>query len=61
VLHLDGSGPLREAIDAHRDAIAADTLAERLTVAHGAPFAGLHREELEVDGEPLAVRLDRAG
>jgi isoleucyl-tRNA synthetase len=59
VLHLDGSGPLREAIDAHRDAIAADTLAERLTVAHGAPFAGLHREELEVDGEPLAVRLDR--
>ena len=39
-LHLDGSGELREAIEAHRDAIAAETLAERLTVGHGAPFAG---------------------
>ena len=61
VLHLDGSAVLREAIDAHREAIAAETLATRLTVGHGAPFAGLRREEHEVEGEPLALRLDRAG
>jgi isoleucyl-tRNA synthetase len=60
VLHLDGSGVLREAIDAHRDHIAAETLATALTVSHGAPFAGIHHEEHLLDGEPLAVRLDRA-
>jgi isoleucyl-tRNA synthetase len=61
VLHLDGSAVLREAVDAHREAIAAETLAPRLTVGHGAPFAGLRHEEHEIEGEPLALRLDRAG
>jgi len=59
-LHLDGSGVIREAIDGHRAHIAAETLAVDLTVGHGAPFAGIHREEHILDGEPLAVRLDRA-
>jgi isoleucyl-tRNA synthetase len=59
-LHIDGSGELREVIEAHREAIAAETLATRLTVGHGAPFAGLRREEHVVDGEPLALRLERA-
>jgi len=58
-LHLDGSGLIREAIDAHRATIAAETLAERLSVGHGAPFAGLHHEEHVLDGEPFALRLDR--
>jgi isoleucyl-tRNA synthetase len=58
-LHLDGSGPLREAIDAHRGHIAGETLAVEVSVGHGAPFAGLHHEEHLLDGEPLAVRLDR--
>jgi isoleucyl-tRNA synthetase len=60
-LHLDGSGRVREAVDAHRGYIATETLAEALTVAHGAPFAGDHREETLVDGEPLALRLERVG
>jgi isoleucyl-tRNA synthetase len=59
-LHLDGSGVLREAIDAHRSHIAAETLAVELSVGHGAPFGGVHHEELVLDGEPLAIRLDRA-
>jgi isoleucyl-tRNA synthetase len=59
-LHVDGSGVLREAIDAHRAEIAAETLATELSVSHGAPFAGLRREEHVVDGEPLALRLERA-
>lgn len=57
-LHLDGSGELREAIDAHRGGIASEVLAVELTVGHGAPFGGDHRDELEVDGEPLAIRLE---
>ncbi|MGD9572226.1 MAG: isoleucine--tRNA ligase [Thermoleophilia bacterium] len=60
VLHLDGSGLVREAIDAHRASIAAETLATALSVSHGAPFAGIAREEHVVDGEPLALRLDRS-
>jgi hypothetical protein len=28
-------------------------------VGHGAPFAGVHREELVLDGEPIAIRIDR--
>ncbi|MGD9696673.1 MAG: isoleucine--tRNA ligase [Thermoleophilia bacterium] len=60
VLHLDGSGVMREVIDAHRAAIAAETLAVELTVSHGAPFAGLRHEELVLDGEPFALRLDVA-
>lgn len=59
-LHLDGSGVLREAIDAFGDVIAAETLTTRLTVAHGAPFAGIHRDEMMLDGEPLSLRLERA-
>ena len=57
-LHLDGSGEIREAIDAHRDGIAREVLAAELTVGHGAPFAGAHREELEIEGEPVALRLE---
>ena len=60
VLHLDGSGLIREAIDAHRPAIAAETLATSLSVSHGAPFAGILHEEHVLDGEPFALRLDRA-
>jgi isoleucyl-tRNA synthetase len=59
-LHLDGSGVIREAIDEHRAHIAAETLAVELSVGHGAPFAGIHHEEHALDGEPLAVSLDRA-
>ena len=59
-LHLDGSGVLREAIDAHRPHIAAETLSAELSVGHGAPFGGIHHEEHVMDGEPLAIRLDRA-
>jgi isoleucyl-tRNA synthetase len=59
-LHLDGSGLAREAIDAHREQIAADTLAVRLTVGHGAPFAGIRHEEHVLEGEPVALRLERA-
>jgi isoleucyl-tRNA synthetase len=59
-LHLDGSGALREAIEEHRERIAGETLALELTVGHGAPFAGLRHEEAVVDGEPLALRLERA-
>jgi isoleucyl-tRNA synthetase len=58
-LHLDGSGPVREAIDEFRAQIASETLVDRLSVGHGAPFAGLHREELVLDGEPIAIRIDR--
>jgi isoleucyl-tRNA synthetase len=60
VLHLDGSGVVREAIDAFGAHIASETLVERLSVGHGAPFAGLHRDELVLDGEPLAIRIDRS-
>ena len=42
------------------DAIAAETLATSLSVGHGAPFAGLRHEEHVLDGEPLALRLERA-
>ena len=51
-LHLDGSGLIREAIDEHRAAIAAETLATALAVGHGAPFGGLLHEEHVLDGEP---------
>lgn len=60
MLHLDGSAKVREAIDAHRDRITGDTLSVRLSVGHGAPFAGIRREELMLDGEPVAIRIDRA-
>jgi isoleucyl-tRNA synthetase len=58
-LHLDGSGVIREAVDAYRAQIAGETLASELSVGHGAPFTGVHHEEQVVDGEPLAVRIDR--
>jgi hypothetical protein len=51
---------LREAIDAHRPHIAAETLSVELSVGHGAPFGGVHHDEHVLDGEPLAIRLDRA-
>jgi isoleucyl-tRNA synthetase len=60
VLHLDGSGLVREAIERHRDEIAGETLAVEVSVSHGAPFAGIHHEEHVIDGEPLALRIDRA-
>ncbi len=44
----------------HRGEIAAETLATALTVGHGAPFGGIHHEEHVLDGEPVAVRIDRA-
>jgi isoleucyl-tRNA synthetase len=59
LLHLDGSGPVRDAIDASGAQIAVDTLAERITIGHGAPIAGIHREEIMLEGEPLAIRIDR--
>ena len=57
-LHLDGSGEIRESIDAHRATIAQEVLATELSVGHGAPFAGDYRDELEVESEPLAIRLE---
>ena len=60
LLHLDGSGPVREAIDAFGATIGADTLADRITTGHGTPIAGIYREELVLDGEPVAIRIDRA-
>jgi isoleucyl-tRNA synthetase len=57
-LHLDGSGELREALEAHRGEIAQEVLATELSFGHGAPFAGDHRDALEVDGQPLALRLE---
>ena len=60
VLHLDGSGRIREAIDAHRAWIAGEVLASELTVGHGVPFTPLHREDGEIDGEPVAISLSRA-
>ena len=60
VLHLDGSGRIREAIDAHRAWIAGEVLASELTVGHGVPFTPLHREDGEIDGEPVAISLARA-
>jgi len=60
-LHLDGSGPVREAVDEFRSHIAAETLVDRLSVGHGAPFAGVHHEELVLDGEPIAIRIDALG
>ncbi len=60
VVHLDGSGRVREAIDAHRQWIAGEVLATDLTVGHGVPFAALHREDGEVDAEPVAISLSRA-
>jgi isoleucyl-tRNA synthetase len=60
VLHLDGSGRIREAIDAHRSWIAGEVLATELTVGHGMPFTPLHREDGEIDAEPVAICLSRA-
>ncbi len=60
MLHLDGSGPVREAIDAFGSHISVETLVERLSVGHGSPFAGVYREELVLDGEPVAIRIDRS-
>jgi isoleucyl-tRNA synthetase len=60
VLHLDGSGRVREAIDAHRAWIAGEVLATELTVGHGLPFTPLHREDGEIDAEPVAISLSRA-
>ena len=57
-LHLDGSGEIRESIDTHRASIAQEVLATEVTVGHGAPFAGDYRDEIEVESEPLAIRLD---
>ncbi|MGA0067846.1 MAG: isoleucine--tRNA ligase [Miltoncostaeaceae bacterium] len=59
-LHLDGSARIREAIDAHRGWIAGEVLATELTVGHGVPFTPLHREDGEIDAEPVAISLSRA-
>ena len=60
VLHLDGSARIREAIDAHRAWIAGEVLATDLTVGHGVPFTPLHREDGEIDAEPVAISLSLA-
>ena len=60
VLHLDGSARIREAIDAHREWIAGEVLATDLTVGHGVPFTPLHREDGELDAEPVAISLSLA-
>jgi len=60
VLHLDGSARIREAIDAHRQWIAGEVLATDLTVGHGVPFTPLHREDGEIDAEPVAISLSLA-
>lgn len=60
LLHLDGSARIREAIDAHRAWIAGEVLATELTVGHGVPFTPLHREDGEIDAEPVAISLSRA-
>jgi isoleucyl-tRNA synthetase len=59
-LHLDGSARVREAIDAHRAWIAGEVLATELTVGHGLPFTPLHREDGEIDTEPVAIAVCRA-
>jgi isoleucyl-tRNA synthetase len=56
-LHLDGSGRVREAIDAHRAYIAGEVLATELTVGHGLPFTPKYREDGEIDGEPVSIAL----
>lgn len=60
LLHLDGSGPVHEALHVHGTHIAQETLATTITTGHGAPFAGIHREELVLEGEPVAIRIDVA-
>jgi len=52
-VQLACAGELREAAIAHRDMIMADTLATGLDIVD-AP-AGTHREESNIDGEPIAV------
>ena len=57
VLHLDGSGRIREAIDTHRAYIAGEVLATELTVSHGMPFTPVFREDGEIDGEPVSISI----
>jgi isoleucyl-tRNA synthetase len=57
VLHLDGSGRIREAIDAHRGYISGEVLATELTVSHGMPFTPVFREDGEIDGEPVSISI----
>jgi len=52
-----GSAELRAALDAHRDYVAAETLAVTATVADGAG-AG---ETIDIDGHPLSITLRRVG
>ena len=42
------------------DWIAGEVLATELTVGHGVPFTPLHREDGEIDAEPVAIALSRA-
>jgi isoleucyl-tRNA synthetase len=55
-LHLDtSSGKLKQAIDAHKDYIAGETLA---TIWATVPLNGeAHRAEVTIDGQPLTIAL----
>lgn len=56
--HLTESATLRQAIDAHRNYIAAETLA---TSVSAAPLDGnAARNDVKIDGEPLTVMLRKA-
>jgi hypothetical protein len=58
-LHLDtGSDRLRQAINAHRDYIAGETLATDWSVA--ALNGEAHRVDVSVDGQPLTIALRKA-
>ena len=60
VLHLDGSGRVREAIDVHREWIAGEVLATAVTVGPDANGVPRHREDAEIDGEPVVISIDIA-
>jgi isoleucyl-tRNA synthetase len=57
-LGLSTQGEMAEAIAAHRDEIASETLAVRLDSAEIADAA--HRQEADIDGTPVIVTLRRA-
>jgi isoleucyl-tRNA synthetase len=57
-LGLSTQGEMAEAIAAHRDEIASETLAVRLDSAEIADAA--HRQEADIDGTPVVVTLRRA-
>jgi len=60
VAHLAVAGTLRQAIDAHRGHIAREVLADRLELVEQLPPAGdAYQAALDIEGEALALRLER--